>query len=428
MKNVDVLIVGAGAAGLMAAACLRDSSLKVCLVEKKSKAGSKLLLTGKGRCNITNMREWGEFAEHVHPDSKFFKQAFYKFSNKDLVEFLNSMGLETKEERGMRVFPLSDKSIDVRDTLLKAFINKIDIKYETSILNISPVEHSEESPSGFIVGTCKELRDGKKEVENIFTKKVILATGGLSYPLTGSTGDGYNIAQSLGHKIVNTMPSLTALIPQDYDVQLINNTLRNIKLSLEVDGNIVQQEEGELIFTDGGIEGALGFRVSRKAVQALINKSRVHLIIDLKPALALAQLQERVQKEIEIIKGSHDVKSLTKEKILFSVLRTMLPKNIINPFIKHNKLIIEKLPSKLKEWRFVITDYVGYQRAVVTAGGVSLDEISRKTMESKLIPGLYFAGEIMNLDADTGGYNLQIAFSTAFLAAKSAEESLKSVE
>ena len=400
----DIVIVGGGAAGLMAAAVAAGKKCRVALLEKNTECGRKMLITGKGRCNITNSRKWEDFKSHIYPDSNFFRPSFMAFSNDDTVEFLNSMGLKTVEERGMRVFPLSGRSSDVRDALVSHIHRggNVSLFTGTEVLSVNP------RPKGGFDITALFLGN-RMRAGHIAARCVIIATGGLSYPLTGSTGDGYRFASRLGHSIVSTQPSLTALIPYNYNFGLIGLTLRNVSLSLEVDGGVVQQEFGELSFTKGGIEGALGFRVSRKAVHALVAGSKVSVVIDLKPALQEQVLRDRIQREYR-----KDVK-------LSRYLERLLPLQAVKPFMDSDlSLSVNNLPVKLKHWRFDVKDYVDYSRAVVTSGGVSLKEISRKTMESKVVPGLYFAGEVMDLDGDTGGYNLQIAFSTAAAAVNAA--------
>jgi predicted Rossmann fold flavoprotein len=244
---------------------------------------------------------------------------------------------------------------------------------------------------------------------------VILTTGGLSYPTTGSTGDGYLFAKELGHTIVDTFPSLTALRPKVADPRLEGLLLKNVKMDLWVNGAVVQSEFGETLFTSGGIEGALGFRVSRKGVRGLINGQKVEVSIDLKPAVDVEDINRRIGEIVKEVGGFKIKKILPK----------LMPLQMVESFIEMNPDLREgNLAARIKDWRFRIVGYVGYERCVITAGGVSLDEISRKTMESKLVNGLYFAGEIMDLDGDTGGYNLQIAFSTGALAADSAIKSL----
>lgn len=402
-SEYDIVIIGGGAAGLMAATEAVGKRCRVAVIEKNSQCGRKMLITGKGRCNITNSRKWDEFKEHIHPDSGFFRPSFMAFSNTDTISLLNRLGLETVEERGMRIFPLSGRSADVRDTLV-SYLRKsgnVDLRCNSEVLSVSRSQY------GFDVAVLR-LED-KMTVDRIRAGKVIVATGGLSYPLTGSTGDGYKFASKLGHSIVRTMPSLTALVPYNYNFGLAGLTLRNVSLTLEVDGGQVQQEFGELTFTMGGLEGALGFRVSRKAVHALEAGRRVEAVVDLKPAVSETELRDRIQREYR------------KDMRLSRYLERLLPLQAVKPFMdSDSSLTVNNLPVRLKHWRFPIRSYVDYNRAVVTSGGVCLKEISRKTMESKIVPGLYFAGEVMDLDGDTGGYNLQIAFSTAVAAVRAA--------
>ncbi len=401
-KEYDLVIIGAGAAGMTAAVLAAGSSLRVALVEKNSQCGRKLLLTGKGRCNITNTRPWEELSPHIHPDAAFFRPAFMSFSNTDTVAMFQSLGLPVTVERGMRVFPQSGRSSDVRDALLRRIVSSdnIDLEYNSEVVSI------DRTSCGLTLSVMRT--EERISAYSLRAAAVIIATGGLSYPATGSTGDGYRLAGRLGHTVTPTMPSLTALVPEKYNFALIGLTLRNVSLSLLVDGGVVQTEFGELTFTDGGLEGALGFRVSRRAVKALTEGKKVEAVIDLKPAVPAAELKARVEREYRPGLG------------LDRFLERFLPLQAVRPFIEAApSLTVQNLPVRLKNWRMPIKGFVDYRRAVVTAGGVSLKEISRKTMESKLVPGLYFAGEVMDLDADTGGYNLQIAFSTAAAAVRS---------
>ena len=405
MKSYHIAIVGGGAAGLMAAARCVGSGLDVVLIEKNKECGKKLLITGKGRCNITNSSPWKDFQTHIHPDKGFLKNAFHHFSNKDVVALLESAGLPCKEERGNRIFPVSDRSHDVRDTLVK-YIKKGGINVVTGcqVLDINKGDNL------FTLSLSTYEGDNL----DIQASRVILATGGLSYPTTGSTGDGYDVASKFGHTIVGTFPSLTALKPLNMDSRMEGIHLKNVRMDLWVNGSKVQSEFGETLFTSGGIEGALGFRVSRKGVKGLINGQKVELVLDLKPAVEMDELNKRV-KELSAECGGK----------LKKIVSRLVPAQMVDPFIDSLPgLNPENMASRLKEWRFKIVGYVGYERCVVTAGGVSLDEISRKTLESKLIEGLYLAGEVMDLDGDTGGYNLQIAFSTGALAADSAVRSI----
>lgn len=404
MNLFDLLIIGGGAAGLMAACQAATSGKKVLLVEKNEVCGKKILLTGKGRCNVTNTKPWDEFSRHIHPDEGFLKSAFFAFNNLKTMEFFSNIGLPLVEERGCRVFPKSQKSHDVRDIMV-AYISKYSNVSIVCGTDVVSVEKS--SDDIFIISALTKWK--VLELCRFYSRKVIVATGGLSYPVTGSTGVGYKIAESFGHTLIPTLPSLTALKPKSYNYNLVDLLLKNVSVTLLVDGSEVQREEGEIAFTTGGIEGSLGFRVSRRAVKALHNGQRVELVIDLKPGLSSTRLKERIQREWK--------KGMKLEKFLVN----FLPIQAIVPFMEASEdLNPGNLPVRLKNWRFRIVDYVGYERSVVTSGGVSLKEISRKSMESKLAGGLYFAGEVIDLDGDTGGYNLQIAFTTAAVAAKSA--------
>ncbi|MBR5906772.1 MAG: aminoacetone oxidase family FAD-binding enzyme [Bacteroidales bacterium] len=410
----DLVIIGGGAAGLMAAAQISSllseevNSFKpsVLLIEKMMRPGRKIGITGKGRCNLTNARMWDEFSVHVHPNPNFFKNAFYNFSSSDTMDFFRRLGLELTVERGQRVYPKSMKAQDVTDTLVR-YIKRcraVEISTEVSVDSVSSGEYYK-----------LNLSDGSV----VESRMVLVATGGLSYPSTGSTGDGYAFAEALGHTVTARYPSLTALTPKDYKEfagQLYGLQLKNVSLSLIVNGNVAQEEFGDLDFTEGGIEGALGFRVSRKAVLSLSQGQKVSLVLDMKPSLSESQLRERIKRESST--GNNNVKYL---------LSKLLPRQMIQPFLtihkkallmQSNSKAVEELPKLLKNTQFDIDSYVGYERCVVTNGGVSLGEVSPKTMESKLKKGLFFAGEVLDLDGDTGGYNLQIAFSTAALAAR----------
>lgn len=413
-KVYDIAIIGGGAAGLFAAATLsslnqQGAELSVTLLEKMHRCGLKIGITGKGRCNLTNTNPWNEFAPHVHPKNTFLKNAFYGMSTAATMEFYEKIGLPLVVERGNRVFPQSMKATDVVSVLEKHIA-----KGGVSIQKNAPVESVEKVDGDNIPDNMFHVRYGNSH--ELFARNVIVATGGMSYQSTGSTGDGYLLAESLGHKISTCFPSLTALKPKNYREEYYGISLKNVSLQLVVNGDVVQEEFGDLDFTNGGIEGPIGFKVSRKAVHSLINGQKVKVNLDMKPAVSLKQVEERVRRELEAIKGDK----------LKGVLHKLLPSQLISPFIADNRdLTLGNLPQKLKCWTFDITGYVGYERCVVTAGGVALQEVSQKTMESKLVKGLYFAGEVLDLDGDTGGYNLQIAFSTAALAATSAAKATR---
>ena len=416
MINSQLIIVGGGAAGLFAAAVAAEKGLKVILLEKNARCGRKIALTGKGRCNLTNTKPWEEFLHHVHPKNIFLKNAFYAMDNRSVMAFFERIGLPLVVERGDRVFPQSMRAQDVTDTLVR-YLSKMGVLLYTGA-EVSKVEKDLER-GAFNVSTT----DGRK----FSSELLLIATGGLSYPVTGSTGDGYLFAKSMGHKITPCFPSLTAVVPANYSTLFHGISLKNVELKLLVNGQEVQSEFGDLDFTNGGIEGPIGFKVSRKAVYNLINGQKVFALLDLKPAVSLEQLTKRIEREVAQL-GANAQKRLMNEgvkAIQQLLLPLLMPKALIEPFVKFNEgLSLKQLPARLKAWRFTISSYVGYERCVVTAGGVSLAEISQKTMESKLVGGLYFAGEVMDLDGDTGGYNLQIAFSTAALAAESAAKKI----
>ena len=410
MQYHELVIVGGGAAGLFAASIAVDKGIDVCILEKNPFCGKKIGITGKGRCNITNTKPWEEFSTHIHPAPNFFKNAFRAMSNEDTIQYLNSIGLPTVVERGCRVYPESMCAKDVSMTLAAHIRNN----GGTIINSCNVIECA--AAAGF---TIKYEQAGR--TCQMQSRYLLLATGGLSYPATGSTGDGYAFAQAFGHSVTQRFPSLTALVPEGYasTFKISSNAIevKNVEAGLEVNGSEVQREFGDLTFTDGGIEGPIGFKISRKAVENLINGQKMKVHLDLKPAVSLEALIARIERELEQAQGRMNLNQL---------LRKLLPGQLIEAFCKSNALNanvqigsrkeISRLASLLKDWQFRIVDYVGYNRAVVTAGGVSTKEISQKTMESKLVPGLYIAGELLNLDADTGGYNLQIAFSTAALA------------
>lgn len=398
---------------MMAAIKAAENGAEVAVLEKNHLPGRKLAITGKGRCNITNTKPWSEFSTHVHPRSNFVRSAFYNFSNQATIEYFNSIGLETVVTQGERVFPASMRAFDVVDALA-------DRMKETGVKLI---------PDADLLAVCN---DGDKfkctyndlsqpraiTTEVISASALVIATGGLSYPATGSNGRGYEIAASLGHTVTRCYPSLAALLPRNYDSGLYDIELKNVGLKLYVGQDMVQSEMGDLTFTEDGIEGSLGFRVSRKAVHALENGSAVELVIDLKPAISLQELRDRVKREVASFKWEVP---LINDARLKKILRKLMPAELIEPFFRMSRgLTVNTLPERLKEWRFPIAKHAGYRRAVVTAGGVSLDEVVAKTMQSRIDKGLFFAGEVLDLDGDTGGYNLQMAFSTGALAGQSA--------
>ena len=434
--SADIIIIGGGAAGLMAAAgaagkiATSGNDRRVVLLEKMARPGRKIMITGKGRCNFTNVKPWNEFSAHIHPKPNFLKHSFYNLTSEGMIDFLENNGTETIVERGDRAFPASHLASDIVDALVRAAESAgAEIHCSKEVMGI---RHDEDS---FEI----KCSDGSMYL----CHKLIICTGGLSYPKTGSTGDGYEWARRFGHTIKPLFPSLTAIVPRGYkedapagDLKghisrstkltengesLCGNQLKNINLALYIDGNLAQEEFGDLDFTDGGIEGPIGFKVSRRCVNAITNGSKAYVVIDMKPAVEIEDLTVRIGcLWNEISKDRKNANKPYKER--FKILLTkVLPMSLIPGFTKLNPGVDHKtLPNVLKNWKFEIAGFVGYERCVITAGGVSIEEVTAKTLESKLIPGLYFAGEILDLDADTGGYNLQTAFSTGYLAGISA--------
>ena len=452
MKHIsaDIIIVGGGAAGLMAAAgaaghcSSKGMDAKIIVLEKMGRPGRKIMITGKGRCNFTNLKNWNEFSEHIHPKPGFLKSAFYNLTSEKMIDFLTEQGMESVVERGERAFPSSHLASDVVDALLKAAEGA-----GAEVLCGKEVDKVSRTGQAGVDDFQVNCTDGSCYV----CSKLIICTGGLSYPKTGSTGDGYGWAKDMGHSLRPLFPSLTAIVPSGYkDItisgkgsevgkghidrstplsetgnMLCGNQLKNVGLSIIIDGNTAAEEFGDLDFTDGGLEGPIGFKVSRKCVNALMNGSRVQAIIDMKPAVEIEDLQARIAALWnEIAKDKRSANKLYKDR--FKILLTkVLPMQLIPGFVKMNPNADHKsLAKALKGWKMDMEGYVGYERCVVTAGGVSQDEMTPKTLESRLVPGLYFAGEILDLDGDTGGYNLQIAFSTGYLAGSSAARTLTS--
>lgn len=409
----DLIVVGGGVAGLMAAGTAASSGARVLLLEKMEKPGRKLRITGKGRCNVTNDRSREEFLAKVRQGAEFFSPAFEAFDNRAAVRFVEVLGVPLTVERGGRVFPTSGKAWDVANALV-SWVSGTGCEVRC----YAPVE-SLMVADGAVRGVVLELG------EHIPAKAVLLATGGVSYPATGSTGDGHEMAYDVGHSIEPLRPSL---VPLEVSVPagLKGLALRNVELSLIVDGEVAERRFGEMEFTaDGVAGGAIVLQVSRAAVDALSDGRRVELSVDLKPALSAEKLRNRISREIEAMGGSATVKLLL-QKLLPAQLRGAIAQaadlSLSKPLADSDR---ERLVGTLKEWRFPVGDYRPFTEAIVTAGGVDLSEIDPLTMESMKINGLYIAGELLDIDADTGGYNIQVALSTGYLAAKAITEVCK---
>ena len=412
MSDCDVIIVGAGASGLLAAISACRNGKSVVVVEKNARAARKLMITGKGRCNVTNSDDIKDFMSNIYPEPRFLYPAFKSFFSSDILAMLDEAGVEAVLERGGRYFPASGKAVDVVDALV-ATARKAGAKFmfSTAVTGIIVA-------NGAVSGV--KIRDERGE-KSLSADKIIVCTGGRSYPLTGSTGDGYEFAKKCGHSVSQTLPALVPLVGKgDFFSRLSGLVLKNISASLWIDGKKSHEEFGELEFTDFGVTGPVILTMSRWAVIALHENRNVRLSIDLKPALDEKKLDARILRDL-------DANGKAKLKALF---REWLPMQTIPVFIALAKLDGEKLASQLsgderrrivslmKDFAFDIVGHRDFNEAIVTSGGVSVVEINQKTMESKLVKGLFFAGEVLDVDANTGGYNLQIAFSTGWVAGR----------
>jgi len=414
MNNFDVIVVGAGPAGLLAAGRSAELGAKVLVLEKMYAPGRKLLITGKGRCNITNAAPVSEFITHVFPDGRFLRSAFSNFFSEDIIELLQKNGVESTLERGGRYFPASNKSLDILNALLK-WVGELGVEIRCNQRVEKLVVEN-----GAITGV-------KANGELFEASKVILATGGKSYPGTGSTGDGYELARQVGHTIEKPIPALVPLETKGGVAQKLQGlNLKNVKAVIWVDGKKAGEDFGEMIFTHFGLSGPIILTLSRIAVSALQNNKKVEFTIDLKPALDDQKLDARLIRDL----NEHGKKQIG------NIFREWLPASMIPVFIELLQIDPEKechqvtgnerkqIRNLLKNLRFEISHNRSFKEAIITAGGVVTSEIFPKTMESKLISGLYFAGEIIDLDAETGGYNLQIAYSTGWLAGNSVKSGL----
>lgn len=406
----NVIVVGGGAAGMMAAVFAARNGQKVQLLEKNEKLGKKLFITGKGRCNITNAADIEELFSAVMSNPKFLYSGFYNFTNQQVIDFFEELGVQTKVERGGRVFPVSDHSSDV----IAAFSR------ELKTLGVSVSLHTQVKEL-----LCEEnkvcgvlLTNGKR----IKSDAVIVATGGISYPSTGSTGDGYRIAKDAGHKVTELLPSLVPMeVKQWYAKELQGLSLRNIEIRITDGKKKLYEEFGEMLFTHYGVTGPVILSAS-SVIGKTLRKKELTLHIDLKPALSEEQLDKRILREFEAnhnkqYKNSIDSLFPAKLKPVIIELSEIEPEKKVNEITKEERL---RLVHLVKDFTMTLTGLRGYNEAIITKGGVSVKEIDPGTMESKKIKGLYFAGEVLDLDAVTGGYNLQIAWSTGYLAGMNA--------
>ena len=409
-----VLVIGGGPAGMMAAITAAENGNEVTILEKMPSFGKKLLITGKGRCNITSSLYMSEFIKNTPGNGKFLYSAFQNYTNADIIEFLKKQGLEVKEERGNRIFPVTDKSIDVLNCLKKR-IDELKIKYKLE----TRVEK--------ILIKNNEVLGVRTNREIIQTDKIILATGGKSYPLTGSTGDGYKIARDLGHTIIPIKPALVPLeVYEKEECKKIQGlSLRNIAIKIiDTDRKkTIYEDFGEMVFTHFGISGPTILSGSAhlakyKDIDYLLKKRYIKITIDLKPALTEEHLDDRILRDFKEFKNKQFKNSLNK-LLPQKLIQPIINKSSINPNKKVNEITKEerrRLVKLLKEFIIEIKGFRPIEEAIITSGGINIKEINPKTMESKKIKGLYFAGEIIDVDAYTGGFNLQIAYSTGYVA------------
>ena len=411
---MKVIVIGGGPAGMMSAITASQNGNEVILLEKMERLGRKLLITGKGRCNITSSLPIQEFIQNIPGNGQFLYSAFNNYTNTDIINFLKSEGLEVKEERGKRIFPITDKSLDV----LKCFEKKL------KALNVK-IEYNAE-----VVSIKKDLDRFEVELKNgtiLNSNKVIIATGGKSYPLTGSTGDGYKLAKQLGHTVTQIKPSLVPFEAYDKKTckELQGLSLKNVGIEFkDIEKNkVIYEDFGEMLFTHFGVSGPTilsgsAHLVRYKNIDDLLKNKKIILKIDFKPALSEEKLDKRILRDFDEEKNKelkHSLDKLLPKKLIPVIIEKseINPEKRVNEITKQERKILVNL---LKNFELEISKFRPIEEAIITSGGIDIKEINPKTMESKIVPGLYFAGEIIDVDGYTGGFNLQIAYSTGFTA------------
>lgn len=416
-----IAVIGGGPAGMMAAISASQNQNEVYLLEKNSKLGKKLLITGKGRCNITSSLDIREFIANIPGNGSFLYSAFNNYTNQDIIEFLKKNGVAVKEERGNRIFPVSDKSIDVLNAFTKELNKKqVKIKFDAKVTGIE-VEKNKVKAVTYI--------DKNNENKKLLVDKVILATGGKTYSATGSTGDGYEIAKKLGHTITKIRPSLVPLTASGESLNICQElqglSLKNVSMKLINLENkkSIYEDFGEMLFTHFGVSGPMILSSSAhllryKNVDNLLAQNKIQLQIDLKPALSLEKLDLRLQRDFAQEKNKdfkNSLNNLLPQKLIAVIVEKsgIKPNKQVNEITKEERL---RLANLLKEFKIIISGFRPLDEGIITSGGINIKEINPKTMESKIIEGLYFAGEIIDVDAYTGGFNLQIAYSTGYTA------------
>jgi len=418
LEKYDLVVIGAGVSGLLASCRAAELGARVLVLEKMPRAGSKLLITGKGRCNITNTASQADYFNHIHPRGKFLNYAFSKFFSADIIHLLEKNDVETIEERGGRVFPKSNKASEVLNALLReAEKHNVEIRYKAKVQRLFYNE---------------SLVEGVKFVQNeqdkqVLAESIIIATGGKSYPATGSDGDGYTLAKSAGHSIE---PPRQALVPLetkgDITKRLQGLTLKNVKAVVWVKGKKQKEIFGEMLFTHFGVSGPIILTLSRFVVDEIRKANEVALTIDLKPALDEKKLDNRLLRDLEehAKKKVDNIASLWFPKKMIPVF---FEKTGIEPSKEGHQITSKerrRMKMFMKEFTLQVKGPRSFKEAIITAGGIPTTEIDSKTMGSKLINNLYFAGEVIDLDADTGGFNLQIAYSTGWLAGESCAKAI----
>ncbi len=421
-----VVIIGGGAAGLMAAGAAVRQGHRVTVLEHTEKPGQKILVTGKGRCNVTNDCTAEEFLHHVRTNPRFLYSSLGAFPPAKTMELFESLGVELKVERGRRVFPVSDKAEEIRQALLRYAAEAEIVEDGAQTLLLEPMAPAEEPEAP---GPSENPRHPKKKKPGPAARcvgvrgtsgreyradAVLVATGGLSYPTTGSTGDGYKLARQAGHTLVDPVPSLVSLVSRDPDCKkMMGLALKNVTLTLYEDKKAIFAEQGEMLFTHFGISGPLTLSASSHLGD--MKKHTYHAEIDLKPALSEEQLYDRITRDFALL-ANHAAQGALVKLLPSSMQPVMVERWGIDPATKANQITREQkreLVHLMKHWAVSIDARGDLAHAVITAGGVSVREVDPKTMESKKAKGLYFAGEVLDVDAYTGGYNLQIAFCTA---------------
>ena len=422
---MNVVVIGGGPAGMMAAISSAENGNNVILLEKKERLGRKLLITGKGRCNITSSLPIDEFIQNIPGNGQFLYSSFKNYTNNDIINFLEKEGLEVKEERGNRIFPVTDKSLDV----LKCFTNKlkelnVKIEYNMQVTDIIPKDEY-----GNLKVIANDLKNNEQygDTKIFEAEKVILATGGKSYPLTGSTGDGYDLAKKLGHTVTKIRPSLVPLesFEQNMCKELQGLSLRNVNIQFKnIENNkVIYDDFGEMLFTHFGVSGptilsSSAHLVRYKNIDELLKNKKIVLSIDCKPALSEEKLDERLLRDFDEFKNKQFKNSLDK-LLPQKLIPVIIEKCGINPEKKVNEINKKerhRLVNLLKNFEVIIKGFRPIDEAIITSGGINIKEINPKTMESKIVDGLYFAGEVIDVDAYTGGFNLQIAYSTGYAA------------